>query len=281
MRSALAPAAKLTEAQFERISALVKNLSGINLHTGKKELVKARLGKRLRLLGIDSFEDYLDRVAHDPRHGELTTMLDSLSTNLTSFFRENQHFEFLVERVLPGVLAKGAASRRRLRLWSAGCSSGEEPYSLAITLHEHMASLSAWDVGILATDLSTRVLAHAKEAVYDAARFENMPAALRSRHFDCIESKPDKRYRVKDGIRRIVHFARLNLMDPWPMSGPFDVVFCRNVMIYFDKPTQTRLVGRFWDILGPGGMLFVGHSESLAGVEHRFRYVQPTVYEKR
>ncbi len=270
-------ACQLSDEQFARISRLVKDLAGINLHDGKKELVKARLNKRLRALGLACFDEYIDRVRDDASGAELTAMLDALSTNLTSFFREADHFRHLGGTVLPRLAERG---QRRLRIWSAGCSSGEEPYSIAITVREVLGDLSGWDAAILATDLSTRVLANAREGVYDARRVAPVEPRQRQRYFSLAASRPEKRYRVAPTLRRLVHFVRLNLMDAWPMRGPFDVIFCRNVMIYFEKPTQADIVTRFARLLSPGGALFIGHSESLTGIRHNFRYVRPTVYEK-
>lgn len=279
MEALLQDVAPLTEVQFERVAALVKDLCGINLNTGKKELVKARLGKRVRESGHRTFDAYLDFVQKDASRNELTYLLDAISTNLTFFFRESAHFDHLRDVVLPGLVQRARAGQP-LRLWSAGCSSGEEPYSLAITLVEAVANLDLLDVGILATDLSTRVLAVAKKGVYDEIRFKDMPPVLMQRHFERLTNKHPHQYQVAPRVRRLVHFARLNLMQDWPMRGPFDVIFCRNVMIYFDKPTQGRLINRFYDILRPKGILFIGHSESLSGIQHKFRYQCPTVYEK-
>ncbi|KKM45446.1 hypothetical protein LCGC14_1560850 [marine sediment metagenome] len=270
---------ELAEAQFSEISVLVKELCGINLHQGKKELVKARLNKRLRTLGMPSYDAYIDFVRNDASGAELTMMLDALSTNLTGFFREPDHFDHLRDHVLTQ-WARGGDRTKPLRIWSAGCSSGEEPYTIAISVCEKLADRPFSDAKILATDLSTRVLAAGRKGVYPGERLQAVPPQLRAKHFTCVETRPDKLFRVNDTLRRLVHFAKLNLMDPWPMRGPFDAIFCRNVMIYFDKDTQGRLVQRFWQLLAPRGRMFIGHSESLAGVRHRFRYVQPTVYEK-
>lgn len=270
---------QLTEMEFNRISELVKELCGINLHDGKKELVKARLGKRLGLLGMASFDDYFHHVNSDAGAGELVAMLDALSTNLTYFFREPAHFDLLRNEILPQ-LARTRRDERRLRIWSAGCSSGEEPYSIAVTAATVLGDLKCWDAKILATDLSTRVLDVARRGVYGPERFRESPPCTLGDYFDILPGSGRTIYSVKPALRRLVSFARLNFMESWPMRGPFDVIFCRNVMIYFDKPTQERLVGRFWDILAPGGTLFIGHSESLSGVEHRFHYAQPTVYRK-
>ncbi len=273
MHTGLTPI-KLKKAQFERISQLVGQLTGINLHPGKQELVRARLAKRMRSLGLRSFDAYMDYLEHDHPEGEVVDMIEAMTTNKTSFFRELQHFHYLRRQIVPGL------RNRKLRVWSAGCSSGEEPYSTAILLAEAIEDHSLWDIGILATDLSSHMIAHARKGVYGTQNLRDVPPLLLSKYFSCIETRPVRRYQVVEPLRRRVHFARLNLMEQWPMRGPFDVIFCRNVMIYFDKVVQEHLVNRFWELLKPGGHLFVGHSESLAGSQHKFRYVQPAIYVK-
>jgi len=265
---------KLKRAQFERISHLVGQLTGINLHSGKQELVRARLAKRLRSLGLKSFDAYMDYLEHDHPEGEVVTMIETMTTNKTSFFREPQHFGYLRRQIVPGL------THRKVRVWSAGCSSGEEPYSTAILLDEAIQDHPLWDIQILATDLSSPMLAQARKGVYGTKHLRDVPPLLISKYFTCIETRPVRRYQVVEPLRRRVHFARLNLMGEWPMRGPFDVIFCRNVMIYFDKVIQEQLVNRFWKLLKPGGHLFVGHSESLAGSLHKFHYVQPAIYVK-
>ncbi|MCK4303562.1 MAG: protein-glutamate O-methyltransferase CheR [Candidatus Eisenbacteria sp.] len=269
----------LTEAQFHKISELVKRLAGINLHVGKMQLVKARLNKRLRDLGMTSFAQYLAFLEDDKSGNELVSMLDALSTNLTNFFREPTHFDYLRTTILPRILQSGKS--RRIRVWSAGCSTGEEPYTICITLLETIPNMGLWDVKILATDLSTQVLKRAAQGVYSEARFEGVPRAVVHKYFDKVKSDgPETNYQVKGVLRQLVTFGRLNLMEAWPMTGPFDVIFCRNVMIYFEKPTQAKLIQRYYDLLCPGGVFFLGHSESLTGTNHRFKYIQPTIYEK-
>jgi len=265
---------KLKKNHFRKISQLVYQWSGINLPPGKEELVKTRLTKRLRALGLRSFEAYLDHLNNDRPEGELVSLIDVMTTNKTSFFRESQHFDYLCQKIVP------VLKRRKIRLWSAGCSSGEEPYSIAIRLCEAIQDLNLWEIRILATDLSTRMLSRARKGIYEKDRIREVPPLFISRYFTCTEISPVRLYQVIDPLRRLVHFARLNLVESWPMTGPFDVIFCRNVMIYFDKPTQERLVDRFWNLLKPGGHLFVGHAESLAGSQHKFHYVQPAIYMK-
>ena len=263
----------LQAKEFAEISALVYRLCGINLQPGKEGLVQTRLSKRVHALELSGFREYLDHVAAEPGGGELAHMVDLLTTNKTDFFREPQHFDFLRERILPGL-----AAGRSLRVWSAGCSSGEEPYTLSIVLREAIPDLARWDVRILATDLSARVLATAREGVYAEGATSGLTPRQLQRWFSLDRASGS--WRAADELRGMIRFARLNLMDPWPMRGPFDVIFCRNVMIYFDKSTQERLVGRFHELLADGGHLFTGHSESLNSLSHPFRYVQPAVYQK-
>jgi chemotaxis protein methyltransferase CheR len=283
MATAMVPSwpttANLTMSQFTAISNLVKRRCGIKLHDGKVALVKARLNKRLRALGLHNFGQYVERICDDADEAEMTAMLDALSTNLTYFFREPRHFEVLKNSVIPRILARHARDRR-FRIWSAGCSSGEEAYSIAMIVKEAVGKLTGWDAGILATDLSWPMLKLAREGTYQPQQLRETPGRLIQENFTPIHDGAGRRYQVKQPLRRMVHFARLNLMDPWPMKGPFDAIFCRNVMIYFEKPTQHQLVQRFWDMLAFGGVLFVGHSESLTRISHRFRYLEPTVYQK-
>jgi chemotaxis protein methyltransferase CheR len=263
---------ELTQAQFSAVSGMVYRICGINLHEGKFGLVRSRLASRLREVGMKDFDSYLDLVAADASGRELESLVDALTTNKTSFFREPKHFDLLRQRVLPEVYVPG----RPLRIWSAGCSSGEEPYTLAMVLNDELGAGSA---RILATDISTRMLSRARQGIYGDDALAAVPAVTRQRYFRCVTPAVPRSYEVSEALRAMVRFAKLNLMAPWPMSGPFDLISCRNVMIYFDKPTQQKLVDRFWDILAPG-WFFAGHSESFAALDHGFRYVQPAVYQK-
>jgi chemotaxis protein methyltransferase CheR len=253
--------------------------SGVNLHLGKEELVKARLARRLRALSLSSFDDYIKFVQEDKSGREMIAMIDSLTTNKTSFFREAQHFDYLQEDVLP-VLTRKVEHGGKLRFWSAGCSTGEEPYTLGMVLSENVPNVSAHDVRILATDISVRVLERAKNATYSEDTLVDVPRHLVTKYFDAKKTDTNRMFTVKEKVSSLVRFARLNLMENWPMTGPFDAIFCRNVMIYFDKPTQQALINRFWELLEPGGLLFVGHSESLTATAHRFRYVRPAIYAR-
>ncbi|MCC6928879.1 MAG: protein-glutamate O-methyltransferase [Gemmatimonadaceae bacterium] len=265
---------ELSDAQFRRVGELVTRISGIQLPPGKESLVRSRLAKRMRILGVASVSDYLDLVDRDASRTELAEMVDVLTTNKTSFFREADHFRLLQEVVFPSL----ERARGEIRLWSAGCSSGEEPYSLAMVARESLGA-AASRVRILATDISSRVLEKARAAVYDADQLDDVPPALRQRHFEPVAGAHD-RVRVTAATRELVQCARLNLMGDWPMRGPFDVILCRNVMIYFDKATQEQLVSRYAALLAPGGYLLVGHSESLSGLRHGLAYVQPATYRR-
>jgi len=271
----------LSERDFRKISDLVYQHCGINLHTGKKELVRARLAKRLRAGRFKTFPEYMKHVLEDKSGKEFSILIDSLSTNLTSFFREGQHFEFLRSKFLPVLLERKRKNRNfRIRCWSSGCSSGEEPYSMAITLLEAIQGQGRWDVKVLATDISTGMLETAQKGVYDKERVEPVPTLQKNRYLVLHHVNKRKVFEVSKHLRDVVIFMYLNLMKGWPIKGPLDFIFCRNVMIYFDKATQQRLINRFWDLLDSGGVLFTGHSESLTGIEHKFKYVQPTIYMK-
>jgi chemotaxis protein methyltransferase CheR len=271
----------LSDSDYRRVSQIVHELAGIHLHEGKRELVVARLGKRIRQLGMKSVGEYLKYVREEQTQDELVTMLDALSTNLTSFWRESQHFDFLARNILPQFAERARRNDNwKIRAWSAGCSSGEEPYGLVMQMLHHLESPERYDIKMLATDLSTKVLGIARNGVYSSERVKPIPSDIRNKYIQQVKTPYGVQYRVKPDISSRVTFARLNLMESWPMKGPMDYIFCRNVMIYFDKPTQARLVSRFFDLLRSGGTLFVGHSESLTGVEHHFHYVRPTIYEK-
>jgi len=270
--------AELRDIDYEKISRLVYEQCGINLHEGKKELVKARLGKRLREGNFKSFAEYYRYVVTENGTDELINMIDSLSTNLTSFFREESHFHAMRQIVRDRVSAKRAVPLK-MRVWSAGCSTGEEPYSLAMTVSESINGESS-DIKIMATDISTRVLSAAVRGIYRDERLQNLPSAIIKKYFQMGYGKSKGYYRIKKDIREMVQFERFNLMETPPCSYRFDVIFCRNVMIYFDKATQAGLISRFYQCLNEGGYLFIGHSESLTGLGHSFKYIEPNVYRK-
>jgi chemotaxis protein methyltransferase CheR len=272
----------LTDADFCRLAEIVQRHCGINLHDGKRELVRARLAKQMRAGGYRSARAYLEDATHDPASRPFTQLIDALSTNLTGFFREKDHFEYLAQRFLPGLIERRRRQpSRRLRAWSCASSTGEEPYSIAMTLLDALPPGEAWDVKLLATDLSTRVLRIAEAGTYEASRVEAIPPSARVKYLAMQRIDGQSIFAMQPAVREIVRFRHLNLMEPFPFGGPLDFIFCRNVMIYFDKPTQERLVNRLYELLEPGGLLFTGHSESLTGIHHPLQYVQPTIYMRK
>lgn len=267
---------EISTEEFQRFRTLIYDESGITLNDQKQGLVASRLSKRLRDLKLSTFSDYYEQVTRDSSREEFTRMLDLISTNKTDFFREPKHFDFLREEILPQV-----GDEKRIRIWSSACSTGEEPYTIAMTLYEGVSDPAQWDFKILASDLSTRVLAKAAAGVYDAERVGDVPRELVKRHFLRGHGNSESLLKVKPHLSAMVQFRRLNLMDEqFPIKSPLDLIFCRNVMIYFDRPTQERLVNKFYRYLKPGGHLFIGHSESLQWVTHPFTVVAPTIYRK-
>ncbi len=267
----------LSDREFKIISDKVYELSRINLHDGKKELVQARLNKRLRKLGFDTYKEYLHYVEQDATGEELINMVDVLTTNLTFFFREEDHFDFLTKNVLKPI---DPDKDRKLRIWSAGCSSGEEPYTIAMLMREQIPNMHRMDALILATDISTRILNRAEQGIYNASAFRATPKGFRLKYFSRYPNRKGEQYKVNPDLTALVRFRQLNLMAQWPFQGKFNVVFCRNVMIYFDRATQKELVNKFYDAILPGGYFFVGHSESLSSIKHGFKYIKPAVYRK-
>ncbi len=264
----------LKNKEFDKITSMVYDLCSLNLHGGKKPLVEARLAKRLRALGLTSYDAYIAYVKEND--DELRTMINCLTTNYTRFFREPEHFDFLRDRFFKEVSLSGA---RKLRIWSAGCSSGEEPYSIAMEMSENLDGIGRMDALILASDISSKALDKAKEGVYPADSVKNVPAGMRTKYLGKVPGK-EQLVQVNQSIKDLIRFRYINLMTPWPMKGRFDAVFCRNVMIYFDKETQHGLIERFRDVIRPGGVLIVGHCESLAGMSYGFETASPTVYRK-
>jgi chemotaxis protein methyltransferase CheR len=265
---------QLSRKHFQQISEIVHRYCGINLRPGKEALVRSRLMKRLRACRAGSVQEYLDYIQSSTGRQELALFIDAMTTNKTSFFRESEHFNYLRDHVLPGLKS------HRLRFWSAACSSGEEPYTLAIWLREHLPDIDQRDALILATDISKRMLEKAHRAIYPVEILKTLPSPHFKKYFNKISGQHSGRCRIADEVRQMVRLAWLNLLESWPMKGPFDVIFCRNVMIYFDRPTQERLINRFWQLLEPDGFLFVGHSEGLSAINHKFRYMRPATYRK-
>lgn len=269
-------AAEVSDVDFRRFQSLIQSTAGIHLAPCKKALLAGRLSRRMRELGIDTLARYYRRVEGDP--AEMSRMLDAISTNETHFFREPAHFDLLTSRILPALRAQADAGRRprRLRVWSAACSTGQEPYTLAMVI---LSALDGWDVEILGTDLSTRVLAQARGAVWPVALAREIPDAHLRRWMLRGTGATEGTMKAGPEIRSVVRLARVNLTDEATLpAGPFDLIFCRNVLIYFEQDTRRRVVERLLDRLAPGGAFFVGHAESLVNVTARVRTLAPTVY---
>jgi chemotaxis protein methyltransferase CheR len=258
------------------IMALAYDLAGIRLGDMKRPLVEGRLGKRLRQLGCD-MKTYAQRCREDTC--EQTILIDLLTTNHSAWRREPAHFDDLENRVIPAIAARQKnAARPKLRIWCAAAATGEEPYTLALSLIRAIPDIARWDALILATDISTRALARAKAGLYPQDRVAPLSPGDHALALAPHDAGPPKIYTVRDELRNLVQFARMNLMDEWPMKGPFDAIFCRNVMIYFDHETQSRLVNRMAGLLVRGGTLYVGHSESLANIRHPLTGLRPATY---
>jgi chemotaxis protein methyltransferase CheR len=250
----------LTDSDFATIAKILHDDSGILLSPSKSNLVYSRLAKRLRVLGLGSFKEYCGFIAGAQGASERMSMLAALTTNVTHFFRENHHFEHLKAHVLPPLLA-AAKQGGKVRIWSAGCSNGHEPYSIALTLLSMMPEAADRDIKILATDIDPNVIAFGRAGVYDETTLEAVPKALKQKWF-----KPsDGEFEVSDAMRELVSFRELNLIGDWPMRGTFNAIFCRNVTIYFDQPTREKIWNRFCTYIEPDGWLFMGHSERLTG----------------
>lgn len=258
----------LTSDDFRKIAAMLHADAGIHLPDSKAALVYSRLAKRLRALGLENFRDYCRLVADSSGLDERQKMLAALTTNVTRFFREPHHFEHLEKTVLPPLI-DSARRGARVRLWSSACSSGPEPYSIALVVLSLMPDADRYDIKVLATDIDPNVLAEAREGLYAKSLLDPVPAQWRERWFSPIEAGPAKggarHYCVAEPLRELVVFRELNLFGAWPMKGPFQAIFCRNVVIYFEEEAQMRLWSRFAPMLAPGGRLYVGHSERIAG----------------
>lgn len=271
----------LTPGQFKKIATIARDRWGLDLTDRKQTLVANRLTKFLRSSPFEGVEEYLDHLECDATEEDMLAFFDLLSTNVTSFFRERAHFDFL-EREFYTPRSRGnlTAPGRRIRIWSAACSTGPEPYSLAMHAIEHLPDLHEWDFKVLATDLATSALSEAKRAVYPSSMVDALPKDFVQRYFLRGKGSRSGFVKVMEHVCELVTICRLNLMERWPIKGPFDVIFCRNVMIYFDRPTREELVQRMYDLLHPGGVLAIGSAETLAGLNTNFRTAQPSVYLK-
>lgn len=270
----------LTRREYELFRDLVYRQSGINLGEQKMQLVRARLGRRMRSEGFGSYREYYEFVKNDRSGQELTLLIDAISTNTTHLFREHQHLDFLAKTVEHWA-TEAHGRPAPIRIWSAGCSSGEEPYSIAMTMDDVQRRCTQLRFRILATDISSRMLERARMGIFPPDRLANVPPKFKRRYFFRAKEKGETLMQIRPGLRRLIKFARFNLMDEhFPFRNGLDVIFCRNVMIYFDRPTQETLVAKFARVLNPEGYLVIGHSESLQNISHSLTYVMPTVYKK-
>ena len=266
-----------TENDFKFIRELVYKVSGIHLSDVKQDMVYSRLARRLRVLKFKRFEEYCQYL-DDNHEAELSHAINAITTNLTHFFREEHHFDLLKGTILPE-LSRTQPRGKRLRIWSAGCSTGEEPYSIAISMLDALPNHSQWDTKILATDLDSNVIEKCRAGTYDSKRIDPIEDRNAKRWFKPLANKPNQVI-VDQELKKYITFKQLNLMEHWPIKGPFDVIFCRNVIIYFDKPTQQKLFNRFYELLAPGGYLFLGHSEQLGEFQKNFTLLGKTSFKK-
>jgi chemotaxis protein methyltransferase CheR len=265
----------LSDKAFEELRSYIKEKSGIHLASHKRTLVMSRMMKTLNSLSLTSYDDYIHYLKDDVDGHKLAILIDKISTNHTYFMREKQHFDFLVGKILPDL--ERNEKKRDIRIWSAGCSSGEEPYSITMVMHEYFnKSWNSWDAKILASDISPEILQQAKQGIYHKDKFEGMSKNKLLKYFtqegDLLKAKPL--------LQENVLFKRINLMQEFPFKSKVHVIFCRNVMIYFDSPTKAKLIKKFYDQLLPGGYLIIGHSESIDREVVPFDYVQPSIFRK-
>lgn len=272
--------AELGENEFRRFSELIESELGIKMPPSKKTLLQSRFQRRLRALGMADYREYCDYVfSHEGLESERPHLYDAVTTNTTHFFREPHHFELLADRVLPELTAR--LGHETLKVWSAGCSSGQEPYTLAMVLGEYARAHPGFAYDILATDISIKILEHALRGVYTMDAAKDVPRALMMRYMLKGKDPSKGLVRMAPEVRRKISFRRLNFMEDFRLESRRHVIFCRNVVIYFDRPTQQRLFTKFCDNLIPGGYLFIGHSESLSGMELPLAQVVPTVFRRQ
>lgn len=262
-----------SDEEFRFLAELANTRTGIVLAEHKRDMVYSRLVRRLRALNLTSFSQYCDLLQSEDGEEEIGNLVNAITTNLTRFFREPHHFEHLHDHVLKPLAGESAA--KKLRLWSAACSSGMEPYSIAMTLRSAIPRLSGWDAKILATDIDTNMLGTARKGEYSDSEYANIPNLYR----DGI-TRNDERMRMPEELKQLIAFKHLNLLQTWPIKGQFDAVFCRNVVIYFDKETQKKLFDRMAERIKPGGWLYIGHSETLNHICDRFESIGRTIYRR-
>jgi chemotaxis protein methyltransferase CheR len=268
----------MSEEQFDYFRKLALQSAGISIPDFKRNMVHRRISKRLLALSLNSFEDYVLLLKDESGATEIEFFVNALTTNKTSFFRESHHFDHLAKVAIPAFQANALTNgKRQLRIWSAGCSTGPEPYSIAITLADHLPQLSSWDAKILATDIDTEIVQRASIGIYSPAEMEGVDSLTRRRYFSNLENGD---WGVTDELRKLAVFNQLNLHGDWPMQKKFDAIFCRNVIIYFDKPAQRILFDRFANVMKQDAFLYIGHSESLYRVTDRFEPIGQNIYRK-
>jgi len=274
---------EISPQEYELVRALVYERSGINLGSNRQHLVQARLAKRIRVGGFTGFRNYFKHLESDTTGDEINHLIDAISTNTTFFFRESDHFDFLSDSLRDRAVAeRWNDTRYTLRIWSAACSSGEEPYTIAMVVHKFLQEHPAVDVKILATDISQKILAQAKAGQYDYQKTQSIPDEYRRAYLRPMGKGKTSIMEIAPEIRRLITFSHFNLIAPsYPFKYGFDYVFCRNVMIYFDRQPQEGVINRIATHLRPGGLLIVGHSESLNGLKHGLQYVKPTIYRQK
>ena len=266
---------EMTDKEFHEISDYIKAHYGVNLEK-KRALIEGRLGFYISTKGFNSYNDYFQYALAEPSKQELANMINRLTTNHTFFMREEDHFVFYKESVLPWI--ENEIKTKDLRVWSAGCSTGQEPYTIAMTNLDYIEDRSSgWDPTVLATDISNQALTTAKTGIYTKSDIIEIPKSWITKYFEKLDGI---HYRITKQLRTTAAFRNINLLDNFNFNKPFHSIFCRNVMIYFDSPTKTELIKKFHRIMEPGGYLFLGHSESLSTLDHDFEYVRPSIYRK-
>ncbi|QGY41963.1 chemotaxis protein CheR [Pseudodesulfovibrio cashew] len=271
--------AEMGDDEFSRFAQLIQSEFGIKMPPTKKTLLQSRFQKRLRALGMQSYKEYCDYVFSEKgREMERSHLIDVVTTNTTHFFREPKHWDILDRLVMPDIWRRGIGRSKPLQMWSAGCSSGEEPYTLAMILSEYQATHNGFDYTILATDISNEILQKAERAIYPLEKADDIPMELKKKYL--LKSKKKPLIKIDDCLRKKVRFQRLNFMDNFKLQEQQDIIFCRNVVIYFDRDTQVVLFNKFCNNLRQGGYLFIGHSESLSGMQLPIRQVAPTVFQR-
>lgn len=272
----------LSPKQYQTVKSLIYKYAGIALTDFKQVMVQGRLAKRMRKLAMDSYGEYLDYLQNPENANEITQFINVLTTNKTDFFRESHHFDFLAKTAFPAIEKRAKETgNRKLRIWCSASSTGEEPYTLAMCVREHFGAAHGWDIKILASDIDTDVLKAAEAGIYNPDRVSELDSGLLKKYFQRTSKSPDADYEVKQTLKDLLTFRRLNLHDShWPINTAFDIIFCRNVMIYFDAPSQSKIISHFADYLQKDGHLMIGHSESIYGLSDQFALLGDTIYQK-